>query len=179
MPPSTPEEFKASQYARGVQSQPVVDQGEVEMAAQAMLAPFDAKGGENPYTLHRDLRDCMHRLVGIIRTESELLEALDHFQVFKQRLSNVSIEGNRQFNPGWHLTLDLHAMLPIADVVTRSALERKESRGGHTRDDYPNPDPEFGKLNVAISAKGGELNIRHEPLKPLPDDLKEILEAAS
>ena len=118
----------------------------------------------------------MQNLVGIIRTESELKKALDVIDQLKKRARNLKVEGNRQYNTGWHLALDLHSLLSFAEAATIAAIERKESRGGHTRDDYPNTDPKFGKTNIVIRRKNGELTASQEPLPEMPDELKLLLE---
>jgi succinate dehydrogenase / fumarate reductase flavoprotein subunit len=118
----------------------------------------------------------MQDLVGIIRTESELQQALVVLQSLKARLAGVTVQGNRQFNPGWHLTLDLHNMLLVAEAATRSAIERKESRGGHTRDDFPDADPEWGKVNVVTRLRGNELALTREPLPAMPAELQQLFE---
>src|SRR5205823_11494158 len=123
----------AAEYARGCAAQPRVNMEDVDTAARQMLAPFDASGAENAYTIHSDLENHMHNLVGIIRTESELLQALDEIDKLRERTRRVRVEGNRYFNPGWHMALDLNTMLLVSEAITRSALARKESRGGHTR----------------------------------------------
>jgi succinate dehydrogenase / fumarate reductase flavoprotein subunit len=118
----------------------------------------------------------MQALVGIIRTEGELKKAVDEIAMLRQRLGRVRVEGGREFNPGWHLALDLHAMLTVAEATTLGALERKESRGGHTRDDYPMADDRFGKLNVVIRRKpDGALSVAHEPLAEMPPELRALL----
>jgi succinate dehydrogenase / fumarate reductase flavoprotein subunit len=142
-----------------------------------MLAPFDASGAENAYTIHSDLETHMHNLVGIIRTESELEQALDEIDKLKERTSNVRVEGNRYFNPGWHMALDLHTMLMVSEAITRSALARKESRGGHTRSDYPDVDPRFATLNLVTRRDpDGGMALSEEPLPAMPADLKELLD---
>ena len=166
----------AAEYARSQSSAPGVDPGQVEAASGAMLAPFAGDGAENPYAIHADLEDCMQDLVGIIRTGSELERALDEIEQLRQRLGRVTVQGNRHYNPGWHLALDLQSMLTVAEAVTRSAIERKESRGGHTRDDYPGVDPAFGRVNVVTRRAGGELRVSQEPLPEIPDELKRIIE---
>jgi succinate dehydrogenase / fumarate reductase flavoprotein subunit len=118
----------------------------------------------------------MQDLVGIIRVESELKQALEILQTLKQRSLNVKVEGNRHYNPGWHLALDLHSLLTFAEAATLAAIERKESRGGHTRDDYPNTDAKFAKVNVIVRMKNGEFRLSQEPLPEMPDDLKALLE---
>jgi succinate dehydrogenase / fumarate reductase flavoprotein subunit len=140
------------------------------------LSPFESKGKENPYSVHTDLQDCMQNLVGIIRTESELKKALDVIGQLKERAQNLKVEGNRQYNPGWHLALDLHSLLSFAEAATVAAIERKESRGGHTRDDYPNTDPKFAKINIVMRRKNGDLTASQEPLPEMPDELKLLLE---
>jgi succinate dehydrogenase / fumarate reductase flavoprotein subunit len=168
--------LSAGQYALSLSSAPAVDDAQVEGATSAMLRPFEGDGTENPYTIHADLEVCMQNLVGIIRTESELVQALDELGTLKQRLGRVTVQGNRQYNPGWHLTLDLQHMLVVAESITRSAIERKESRGGHTRDDYPATDPKFGKVNVVTRCTGDGIAVCQEPLPEIPDELKAIIE---
>jgi succinate dehydrogenase / fumarate reductase flavoprotein subunit len=123
-----------------------------------------------------DLQDCMQSLVGIIRTESELKKALVEIAKFKERLQRVTVEGNRQYNPGWHLALDLRTMLAVSEACTLSALERKESRGGHTRDDYPKTDPNLAKINIVTRRVNGELKLSHEARPEMPAELKQLLE---
>jgi succinate dehydrogenase / fumarate reductase flavoprotein subunit len=166
----------AAEYAKALEGRLTVDVGQVEEVATTLLAPFNNNGGENPYSIHADLQNCMQNLVGIIRTEKELQQALDEIQQLKQRLTKVSVEGHRQYNPGWHLALDLHSLLSVSEAVTLAALERKESRGGHTREDYPDPDPKFGKVNIVIRKKNGEWSLTQEPLLEMPDDLKVLFE---
>ena len=141
-----------------------------------MLAPFENKGTENPYTIHSDLQDSMQNLVGIIRTESELKQALEIIQQLKRRSRNVKVEGNRQFNTGWHLALDLHSLLTFAEAATLAAIERKESRGGHTRDDFPSTDAKFAKINIVVRKQGDGMTLSQEPLPEMPDELKALLE---
>jgi succinate dehydrogenase / fumarate reductase flavoprotein subunit len=166
----------AAEHAAGLDGQPAVDDAEVDRVTAEALEPFGRDRGENPYSIHRDLEDCMHNLVGIIRTEAELKQALDEIAAFRERAANVAVEGHRQFNPGWHLALDLHSMLAVSECITRAALERKESRGGHTRDDFPGTDPEFAKVNVRVRQEGDSLAIDHLPLPQMPDDLKALFE---
>ena len=152
-----------------------IDDAQVESAARSMLAPFEAEGGENPYALHAELQETMQGLVGIIRTEAELNEAVGALDRLEERLDRVTVEGNRQFNPGWHLALDLRSMLTISRAVTRSALLRTESRGGHTREDFPKSDPEWGKKNVVTRKRGAKLELATEPLPQLPEELRELV----
>jgi len=119
----------------------------------------------------------MHDLVGIIRTEAEMKGALERIAELKQRVAALSVEGHRQYNPGWHLALDLPHMLLVSECIARAALERQESRGGHTRDDFPAADPDWAKVNL-ICTRGpdGDVTVRHQPLPPMPSDLAEIFE---
>jgi succinate dehydrogenase / fumarate reductase flavoprotein subunit len=166
----------AAEYARAFTGFVTVDAGHLHAIEQELLAPFTTQGGENPFALHTDLQECMQNLVGIIRIEAELKLALDKIANFRQRLKKVHVGGNRQYNPGWHMALDLYSMLTVSEAVTLSAIERKESRGGHTRDDYPKPDPKFGKVNVVVRKMKGQLNVAQEPLPEIPEELKKIIE---
>jgi succinate dehydrogenase / fumarate reductase flavoprotein subunit len=166
----------AAEHAKGLRDLPAVDERQVDAAAGEALLPFERGEGENPYTVQQDLQDCMQDLVGIIRTEEELKAALERIAGLKERAGRVRVEGNRQYNPGWHLALDLPSLLTVAECVTLAALERRESRGAHTRDDYPKLDPELGKLNVVLRRRDGELEVAREPLAEMPGDLKQLFE---
>jgi succinate dehydrogenase / fumarate reductase flavoprotein subunit len=165
-----------AEYAKKFTGRSVVEKDQLENMAQELLAPFNGKGGENPYAIHMELQDCMQNLVGIIRTESELKKALGEIAKLRERLSRVSVEGNRQYNPGWHLALDLRTMLAVSEACALSAIERRESRGGHTREDYPKTDPNLGKVNMVTRKKNGALTITQEPLPEMPEELKKLLE---
>jgi succinate dehydrogenase / fumarate reductase flavoprotein subunit len=166
----------AAEYAKKFTGRVSVAEDRLGLMSQELLAPFNGKGGENPYAIHMELQDCMQNLVGIIRTETELKKALGEIARFRERLSRISVEGNRQYNPGWHLALDLRTMLAVAEVSTLSALERKESRGGHTREDYPGTDPNLGKVNLVTRKINGALKVSPEPRPEMPDELKKLLE---
>jgi succinate dehydrogenase / fumarate reductase flavoprotein subunit len=166
----------AADYVKALKGKVNVDRGQAQAAAQTLLEPFTRQGNENPYAIHSDLQECMQALVGIIRTEGELRKALEEIAVFKQRLGRVRVGGGREFNPGWHLALDLHSMLSVSEAVTLGAIERKESRGGHTRDDYPFADDTFGKINVVIRRRTGQLTVGLEPLPEMPAELKQLLQ---
>jgi len=152
-----------------------IDDAQVEAAARSMLAPFEAEGGENPYALHAELQETMQGLVGIIRTEAELNEAVGALDRLEERLDRVTVEGNRQFNPGWHLALDLRSMLTISKAVARSALLRTESRGGHTREDFPKSDPQWGTKNVVTRKRGRQLELTTDPLPQMPEELRQLV----
>jgi len=166
----------AAEYALGLTSAPKVDNAEIDAVAKDVLAPLDGDGTENAYTLHHDLQETMQANVGIVRNKGELETALADIEKFKERLAKVKVDGNRHFNPGWHLALDLRSMLIVSEATARSALARNESRGGHTREDFPKADPEFGKINHVITRKDGEMRLRPEPLPQMPDELKPIFE---
>ncbi len=169
----------AAKYAANVTgSRPSVVEADVEAASRAAVAPFEIDGGENPYSVHQNLQNVMQDLVGIIRTESELKAALDQIADLRARIAQLSVEGHRQYNPGWHLSLDLANMLLVSEAVTRAALERTESRGGHTRDDYPMTDYDFwGKRNVIVESLDGQhVSVRHQPLPQPPPELAALLE---
>jgi succinate dehydrogenase / fumarate reductase, flavoprotein subunit len=169
----------AAEYARSCPSPPSVNAEEVEYAAHTMLAPFERTGGENPYSVHFDLQKCMQSLVGIIRTESELRQALDEIARLRQRLERVTVPGNRQYNSAWHQALDLEFMLTVSEAITLAAIERKESRGGHTRDDYPAADARLAHVNVVTRRSNGKVTCGLEPLAEMPEDLKQIVEDKS
>jgi succinate dehydrogenase / fumarate reductase flavoprotein subunit len=140
-----------------------------------MLAPFERTEGEFPYEIHRDLQDFMQSLVGIFRTEGDLQNALGELEKLKPRLQRMRADGSRMFNPGWHLTRDLRAMVLISEAVTRSALARGESRGAHSRIDYPNFDDTWGKQNNIIVKRGDQMTLEQRPVSEMPAELKEIL----
>jgi succinate dehydrogenase / fumarate reductase flavoprotein subunit len=153
-----------------------IDDSEVESLAQIAQQPFAREGGENPYVVHEELRAAMQNLVGIVRTKNDLQQALEKIAALREKAISVSITGNMQFNPGWHLALDLSNMLDISEVVTRAALLREESRGGHTREDYPDSDAQWGQYNQVARQRGGEIEIEKVPLPEMPDELKKLLE---
>ena len=153
-----------------------LDPAQLEQAEKEMLAPFERTEGEFPYPLHHDLQETMGKLVGIFRNEEDLKKALAQLDELKPRLAKVRIDGSRMFNPGWHLTRDLKNMLLISEAVTRCALARQESRGAHSRIDFPNYDPEWEKKNNIISSDGGAMKLQQRPVPEMPAELKQLLE---
>ncbi|RBY89710.1 fumarate reductase/succinate dehydrogenase flavoprotein subunit [Blastococcus sp. TF02A-30] len=146
-------------------------------AARAALAPFEREGGENPYTVQHDLQQTMHDLVGIIRTAPEMEQALARIAELQERVATLSVEGHRQYNPGWHLALDLPHMLLVSECIARAALAREESRGGHTRDDFPATDAGWARTNLICSrAPDGSVALARQPLPEMPAELAEIFE---
>jgi len=153
-----------------------VSDDDVRAAAEHALAPFSSTGDENPYSVQHDLQEVMHSLVGIIRTAEEMQQALDKLTELRKRTARMSVEGHRQYNPGWHLALDLHNMLLVSECIARAALERTESRGGHTRDDYPATDDTWGTINLLCRLDGDSVNVRQVPLPSMPDELRALFD---
>jgi succinate dehydrogenase / fumarate reductase, flavoprotein subunit len=165
----------AAECAAGAMAPAAVNTGEVEELVRAALQPFEATGTENPYAIQQDLQECMQTMVGIIRIEDELTKSFDELAALRERARRVRVEGHRQYNPGWHLSLDLDPLLAVSECIARAALERKESRGAQTREDFPEADPELGKVNVVVRQRDGELWLTREPLPPIPDELQAVL----
>nr|MDQ6938203.1 FAD-binding protein [Actinomycetota bacterium] len=171
----------AAEYVRGLgERRPAVTAAQVESASAEALAPFGHDQGENPYALHQELQQTMNDLVGIIRRESEIEQALKTLDDLKQRAHTVSVEGHRQFNPGWHLALDLRNMLAVSECVARAALLRQESRGGHTREDFPAMDAKWRKVNLVCSASAdGEqdsIDVVEQMMTPMRSDLMQLFQ---
>ena len=153
------------------------DEQIIGQVSREALAPFERGNGENPYAVQHDLQETMQDKVGIVRNEAEMNTALEHLKSFWERASRVSVVGNREFNPGWHTALDLQNLLTVSEAVTRAALERKESRGAQFREDYPDKDDSFGKVNTVISkSQDSSMQIRLEQLPEMPDYLKQVIE---
>jgi succinate dehydrogenase flavoprotein subunit len=166
----------AALYAKDFGGQLIVDSGQVEVITRDALAPFERAGGENPYTIQSELQETMQNLVGLIRVEGEMQDALRRIEALKVRASKVRVEGHRQYNPGWHTALDLDALLTVAECSARAALERRESRGGHTRDDHPYTDDQWGKVNVVLRLRNGDVQLTREPLPEMPPELKQLFQ---
>ena len=166
----------AALFAKNVGGRLSVDAGQVEAVARETLEPFGRPAGENPYAIQAELQDTMQNLVGIIRTEAELKEALKKIEALKARAKNVGADGGRTYNPGWHTALDVRSLLTVAECCAMAALERTESRGGHTRDDHPYSDDTWGTVNVVLRERGGGISLRREPLPKMPDELKALFQ---
>jgi succinate dehydrogenase flavoprotein subunit len=174
----------AADYVRELKDRPAVSQEALQAAAKLAVAPFEGPSNgatpENPYTLHRDLQDTMNELVGIIREADEITEALAKLDDLRERFKNLQVEGHRQFNPGWHLAIDLRNMLLVSECVAKAALTRTESRGGHTRDDHPAMEPEWRKTLLVCRAQGDavipDVSVTREPQVPMRPDLLELFE---
>jgi succinate dehydrogenase / fumarate reductase, flavoprotein subunit len=154
-----------------------INNHKIEIVASEALAPFERNDGENPYQVQKDLQDAMQDLVGIVRSESEMREALEKINGLRKRAERAVATGNREYNPGWHTALDLKNLLTVSEAITRAALERKESRGAQFREDYPDKNEQFAKVNTMISKEvDGSMQVRLEPLPEMPDYLKQIIE---
>jgi succinate dehydrogenase / fumarate reductase flavoprotein subunit len=166
----------AAEYAKA-NSLGKIDPAGLEGAAQGALRPFENEAGENPYTIQRDLQEIMQHNVGIVRDESEMQAALEHLKTLWERARHAGVVGTRDFNPGWHTALDLKNLLTVSEAITRSAIERKESRGAQFREDYPEKSAEFAKVSTVVW-KGGnaEMQIRRDALPEMREDLKQVIE---
>jgi succinate dehydrogenase / fumarate reductase flavoprotein subunit len=167
----------AAQFAK--QNGPArVDDGAVSQAVQESLAPFErGTSGENPYKVQADLQESMQLLVGIVRLEGEMKEALTRIDGFKARAARAGVDGHREYHSGWHTALDLRNLLAVSEAIARSAIERRESRGGHFREDYPDKGAEYGTINMMVKqGAGGAMELSRLPIPPIPDHLKDVIE---
>ncbi|HEY3503531.1 MAG TPA: fumarate reductase/succinate dehydrogenase flavoprotein subunit [Actinocatenispora sp.] len=167
----------AASYVDSLAARPAVAQADVDAASEAALAPFAREGGDNPYEVHAELQQTLNDLVGIIRKEEELTTAVKRIAELRSRVDAVAAPPGRKYNPGWHLSLDLRNMLLVGECVARAALERQESRGGHTRDDYPGMNADWRKVNLVCSATpAGEVDVVHQPLPVMPMALQHLFD---
>jgi succinate dehydrogenase flavoprotein subunit len=166
----------AATYAKAQVGEPRVEAAEVEALANELLAPFERPDGENPHAVQEALQDMMGTYVGIARSADDLNTALAEIETLCARAVRVGVPGHRQYNPGWHTALDLHNLLTVSEAVTRAALERHESRGAHTRVEYPDSDKHFGTVNVVVRRQGDKMAVLQEAIPPMPDELKRVVE---
>ena len=159
-------------------ARPKVSDTDLAAAQAEALTPLERSGGENPYTVHAEVQETMSSLVGIIRREEEIKAALAELEKLRERAAKVSAEGGTAYNPGWHLALDLRNIMLIAECVAQAALERQESRGGHTRDDFPGMNPQWRKVNLICSELGGRVTLRRQPMEPMREDLLALFDRA-
>jgi succinate dehydrogenase / fumarate reductase flavoprotein subunit len=168
----------AAKYSRENRRLPV-DAATVQRATDEALKPFEHGLGkvENPYTVQANLQDMMQSHVGIVRREEEMQRALVELADLRDRAARAGVTGHREYNPGWHTAIDLKNLLTVSEAITRSAIERKESRGGHFRDDFPDKNPEYATFNIVTHRRpDGSMEVRRVPLTPLPPELKQIVE---
>ena len=161
----------ASEYVSALGSKPKLEQAEIDRALASALAPFKGDSKENAYAVHYELQQMMNDLVGIIRVGAEMTEAIEKLEAMKERAKHVSVSGDTKFNPGWHIALDLMNMLLVSEAVAKSAMEREESRGGHTRDDFPTMDPKWRAIHVITSWDGSKVSTERQTLPPMPKEL--------
>jgi succinate dehydrogenase / fumarate reductase flavoprotein subunit len=164
--------------AAGGSARPAPSEAELTAAQAEALAPLQRTGGENPYAVHAEIQQTMSSLVGIIRREDEITMALAELEKLRERAARVSAPGGAPYNPGWHLALDLRNIMLIADCVAQAALERQESRGGHTRDDFPGMSPEWRKVNLICALDGDRVVLRRQPMTPMRADLLALFDRA-
>ena len=167
----------AADHAKTRPGHAAVDSAKIEATERAMLEPFERPDGPSPYDIHARLQDLMQTLVGIFRVEEDLAAALREIAQLKQEAARVRVLGSREFNPGWHLAIDLQAMLTCSEAIARSAQLRKESRGGHARLDYPKTEPEFGTKNTFVKKDGQAMAVGQSPLPEMPAELRAIVDA--
>ena len=169
----------ASKAASAMDAWGEIGEDEIQNGIDHMMAPLNREGGENPAAIVHDLREMMQEKVGIIRTREQLVEALDDLEALRVRSKTCSPGGGVIYNPGWHQALELEAMIDVSQMCALAALEREESRGGHTRDDFPVPDHEsWGKVNSVITKDSeGNMKIEHRSYPPIPDELKQLLDS--
>jgi succinate dehydrogenase / fumarate reductase flavoprotein subunit len=166
----------AARYARE-HSHGSLDDGAVDAVIEATLQPFEREGGESPFKIQHDLQDLMQDLVGIVRQEGEMRQALERLERLKERAGRVSVAGHREYNTGWHTAIDLRRLLTVSEAIARSAIERRESRGGHFREDFPAKDAALGKVNIAVRrGNDGAMNVYSVPIPEMPAELKLVIE---
>ena len=166
----------AAEHAKKNSSKLQINENEIQQAEKEMLKFFE-NDGENPYSVHKDLQELMQNYVGIFRTEKDLQYAIENLTKLKERAKKVKIDGSRMYNPGWHMAYDLQSMILYSEAITKCAIQRKESRGAHSRIDYPKTDPEYGKWNSIVKKNSdGSMSIEKAPLLEMPQDLKKLFE---
>lgn len=166
----------AAAYAAGRTDRARLAEADLAAVTETALAPLARPGGENPYALQQELQQVMGTLVGIIRRRTELEQSLERLAELRERVAKVGATGGRQYNPGWHLALDLRNMLAVSECTARSALEREESRGGHTRDDFPTMDPQWRRVNLVCSLDRDGVRVKRQQIAPMRPDLAALFE---
>ena len=169
----------AAKFAKEHGAAGKIDEAQLDAAAKRALAPFEREGSaDGPYQIQHALQDTMQNLVGIVRVEEEMARAIDEIGKLRQKADAVAVKGNREYNPGWSTALDLHNLLTVSEAVARSALLRKESRGGHFRADAEKKSDEWGKKNIVLKkGAGGQMEIKTAPIPDMPAELKQAIES--
>jgi succinate dehydrogenase / fumarate reductase flavoprotein subunit len=166
----------AAKFAKENGATPTLNTAAADSAVKSALEPYDRSAGEGPYQVQYDLQDMMQDLVGIVRREEEMQRALDGIGKLKERAARVGVAGHREYNPGWHTALDLDNLLTISEAITRAALDRKESRGGHFRDDYPNKDKAYGAFNTVVKrGPDGSMQLERRNIPAMPKELQDVI----
>ena len=168
----------AVEYVKQQQPKPAVDAAAVDAAVTECVAFFERKDGENPYALQRDVQEMMNSYVGIMRTEDELKQAVAEIDALAARAKKVGVSGGRAYNPGWHVALDMRHILNVSRAIAMAALERRESRGGHARSDFPNYDPKLSQVNLLIRNEQSTMTVSQQPRPEMPAELKSLVEEA-
>jgi len=166
----------AAESAKKVPRHADLDPAQIDAAEREMLAPFERSGGPSPYEVHAKLQETMQSLVGIFRIEADLRKAIEEIAALGRETARITVTGVREFNPGWHLARDLRSMLLCSEAIARSALLREESRGGHARLDFPNPDPELGRKNTVARKSEDGMSVTQTPLPEMPAELRALFE---
>jgi succinate dehydrogenase / fumarate reductase flavoprotein subunit len=169
----------AAEYSKSLREKPRINPAEAEKCAKELLEPFNRNEGENPFAVQASLQEVMETHAGIVRNEKDLLAAVEKLGELRKRVAGVKVSGARPFNPGWHGAIDLKNLLIVSEALARAASERKESRGAHTREDFPNYDDAFARVNVVIRKRNGTMELTREPLPEMPDELKQLFEKES
>jgi succinate dehydrogenase / fumarate reductase flavoprotein subunit len=166
----------AAKFAKSSGALAPLDEKAASAAIQGALAPFERTSGEAPYAVQHELQSLMQDNVGIVRREEEMAHALDGIAALKERATKVRVEGHREYNPGWHTAIDLANLLTVSEAITRAALDRKESRGGHFRDDYPSKEQAYAMHNTIIKrGANGEMQLERRPIPPMREELKAVI----
>ena len=165
----------AAEYARRLLKIPDIDAQEAEAAAQHLVAPFEENGTENPYAVMQNIQQCMEDHAGIVRTKEELERGLVVLEGLKRRAGQLKVSGSRHYNPGWHYAIDLRAMLVVCEAIIRSALNREESRGGHTRLDFPETEDALENVNTVVRQQRDRMICEYVARPKVPEDLQKLL----
>jgi succinate dehydrogenase / fumarate reductase, flavoprotein subunit len=167
----------AARHAGARSAPSPIDAGEIDAATREALAPFERPEGPNPFLLHDDLKDKMQTYVGIIRSEGDLKTGLDHLERLKEESSRVKVDGNRHYNSAWHQAIDVRNMLIVSEAMARAALARKESRGGHAREDFPDMDKgHYSRVNITLRAGGAGMEVAETPHPDPPPEIQTVLD---